>query len=536
MKLLKSSLVTSVLVIIFMISCRREELSWDLDVTVPIAHASLSLDNILADSITSVDADGSLRIVYRSKIPGIDTDTLSNIPDTTIRYSYNLPFGSVNLIEGSWLTNGLPVQTQYDLAPLQVVYAILREGKIYLHMQNDIQKRVIVRYVIPSATISGNPVDVSYTLAAAQSSTVGSTLDAVIDLSYHEIDFTGLNGDRVNTLVTQFSAQIDPTDFGTVTVVPADSVIADATFSGVKPSYIRGYFGSEVIQIGPEETYISFFSKVQSGTLGLDSLTMTFTLENYAGIDARFIANNIWSRSQRLNQTIYLNHSIIGNPTNINRATYSFGYPPSIPQIYTWTFNNSNSNVVDMIELMPDFLGYDFSLYTNPLGNVSGNNDFLYPDFGINAYIDINLPVKFFADQIVLVDTIPTNFGIATAEDIQTAHLKIFASNGFPFDAKIQIYFLDANNTIMDSIVADPGTIYSAPLSSSGGYFFANGATQSLIAIPMNETQTSIFVNSSRLLVKTILDTNTNPNYVKIFTTNRLDLNVTADFEYRVRN
>lgn len=540
MKMVKSGFISFLLILVFVVSCRREDLSWDLDLTAPIAHTSLSLDNILADSITSIGADGSIRVSYHTQIPGINTDTLFNIPDTTILSSYHLPFGTVNLVEGSWLTNGPQQQTQYALAPLQLVYGELERGKIYLHMQNDIQKRVIITYSIASATLNGNPLSVSYTLDAAINATTPSTLDAELDLSGHSVDFTGINGDRVNTVATLFTAQIDPTDFGTVTVMPADSIIVNSTFSGVRPSYIRGYFGSQTEQIGPEETYISFFSKVQSGSLGLDSLTMTFSIENYAGLDIRFTANNLWSRNSRLNQTVYLNHAMIGSPININRASYSNSYPPSIPQTYSWRFDNSNSNIVSLMEQMPDYLGYDFSIYTNPMGNISGNNDFLYPDFGINAFIDIDMPVSFYADQLVLVDTMETDFSSLATGDIQTAHLKLFANNGFPFDATIQIYLLDANNMITDSIVATPGTIYSAPLSVAGGYFFAAGATQSIVNVPLNETKTTAFLNSTRLLIKSTYNTNanasTNPNYVKIFTTNKLDLNLTADFEYRVNN
>lgn len=536
MKMLKSSLIGCFLVLIFMISCKREELSWDMDLTVPIAFASLSIDNVIDDSISATSADGSLRIVYHTQIKGLDTDTLFEIPDTTIVNFFSIPFGTVNLIEGSWLTNGPQQQTQYALAPLQLVYATVQDGKIFLHMQNDIQKRVLMTYAISSATLNNVPISLNFTLPAATSATVSSTLDTIVDLSGSTVDFTGINGDRVNTVVTLFTAQIDPTDFGQVTIGPADSVIAKSTFSGVKPSYIRGYFGSSDNAIGPEETYISFFSKVQSGQLGLDSLSVTFTLENYAGIDARFTVNNLWSRNSRLGQTIFLNHALIRNPVNINRASYSNSYPPSIPQIYSWRFDNSNSNVKSLIEQMPDYFGYDFSLFTNPLGNVSGNNDFLYPAFGINAFIDIDMPVSFFADQLVLVDTLDTDFGTLSEQGIQTANLKLFVNNGFPFDATIQIYLLDANNVVTDSIVASPGTIYSAPLSNSGGYFFANGSSQSLLTVPLNEAQTIAFLNSDRLVIKSRYDTNSNPNYVKIFTTNRLDLNLTADFEYRVNN
>jgi len=536
MKRLKIAGFTCFMALVFVISCRREDPSWDLDLTAPIAYGSLTIDDLIADSLTSVGADGSVRITYHSVVPGINADTLFNIPDTTILNSYSLPVGPANLAPGTVLVNNVPTQTQYAMGSAQLVYGILERGKAKVHMQNDIQKRVIVTYIVQSATLNSVPATVTDTLPAAPNATQGSITDLELDLSNYEIDFTGINGDRVNTTVTIFSVVIDPSDPGNVTVNTTDSVIAKISFEDMRPSYVRGYFGSELIQIGPEESYLSFFQRVQSGQLGLDSIYMTFTLENYAGLDARFTVNNIWSRSQLSGQTVYLANSIVGSPVNINRAQYSFGYPPSIPQIYSWQFNNANSNIVNMFEIMPDHLGYDFSLFTNPLGNVSGNNDFLYTKFGINAYIDVDIPVNFYADQLVLVDTLETNLSVTNAANILTANLTLFTGNGFPFAGNLQFYLLDENNAVVDSIVVAPGLIASAPLAQAGGYYFADGATQSVINIPMNESQTSRILNSSRMIMKTTFNTGTNPDYVKIFSTNKLDFNLTADFEYRVNN
>lgn len=534
MKRLKSALFASFICLIFVVSCRRDDPSWDLDLTAPIAYGEVTIADLINDSILVAGSDGSLRVSYHDTVPGLTADSLFNIPDTTLDTAYFLPFGSLTLAPNGDIVPNAVTQTQYDLAPVQLVYGVLERGKAKMHMTNDIQKRLLVTYTLQSATLNSVPASFSYIVPAAPSASQQGELDAELDLAGYELDFTGSNGDRVNTIVTVISIKIDPSESGNVTVFPADSVGFEITFEDIRPSYVRGYFGSETVRFGPEETGIGFFSRVQSGQLGLDSLTMKFTLENYAGIDARFTVNNLWSRRSAIGQSVYLNHSLIGTPVNINRAAYSFSYPPSIPSVYEWTFNNANSNIVEMFELMPDFLGYDFSLWTNPLGNVSGNNDFLYTRFGINAYIDVDMPVNFFADQIVLVDTIATDFNVANAEDIRTGNLTLFAGNGFPFDADVQLLLLDENNNVFSSLIATPGIIASAPLAQSGGYFFANGATQSVLHIPLDEAQTDAFLHSTRVLFRAVFDTNTNPNYVKIFTTNKLDFNLTADFEYRV--
>lgn len=535
MKGLKSAVFASFIVLVFVASCRRDEPSWDLDLTAPIAYGSLSLDNLLDDSITCEGADGSLRICYHTEVPGLNSDSLFKIPDTTLHNTYSWPFPPSTLTAGTLLVNNQPTQTTYALSSAQLIYGILERGKAIVHFKNDMQCDMVVTYAVQSATLNNVPATVSYVVPAAPSPTQASTMDVELDLSGYEINFTGLHGDRVNTLVTVFSVSV-ASNAAPTPVTNADSVVMDVTFEDIYPYYIRGYFGSEHAHIGPEETHISFFSRVQSGQLGLDSINMKLTLENYAGIDARFTVNNLWARRSATSQTVNLNHSLIGTPVNINRAAYSFSYPPSIPAVYSWTFNNGNSNLVHMFEIMPDFLGYDFSLWTNPLGNVSGNNDFIYPRFGINAYLDVDMPVNFYADQLVLVDTLATNFGITNSEDIRKANISLFVKNGFPFGANIQLYMLDEHGNLLDQIITAPGLIASAPLSFASNYYFANGATQSVLKIPLNETQTAAFLNSSKVMIKATFDTNSTPDYVKIFTSNKLDFNLTADFEYRVNN
>lgn len=534
MKRLKSALFASFIGLVFVVSCRRDDPSWDLDLTAPVAYGTVTIDNLMNDTILCEGADGSLRVCYHTVVPGLNADSLIDIPDTTISNPpYYWPFNPTTLGPSTTLVNNQTQQTTFAVTSAQLIYGVLERGKAKVHFRNDMQCDVDVTYIVQSATFNNVPATVSYTVPAAPSATQPSTMDVELDLSGYEIDFTGLNGDRVNTVVTLFSAVTSPNAQPTP-VTNADSVLIDVTFEDVHPYYVRGYFGSETVSFGPEEEYIGFFSRVQSGQLGLDSITMKFTLENYAGIDARFTVNNLWSRRSAINQTVYLNHALVGAPVNINRAAYSFSYPPSVPSVYEWTFDNSNSNIVDMFELMPDFLGYDFSLWTNPLGNVSGNNDFLYTKFGINAYIDVDMPVNFYADQLVLADTISTDFGITNAEDVRKANLTLFVGNGFPFDADIQLDLVDEFNNVTGSIVATPGLIASAPLALSNGYYFANGATQSVINIPLTEAQTAELLNSNHLIFRATFNTNTNPDFVKIFTTNRLDFNLTADFEYRV--
>jgi hypothetical protein len=519
-------------------SCRKGDPSWDTGIVLPLAHASLTIDNLMRDSLRAdTNFDGSVKLVYSTKFLGLNTDTILNIPDTTIPYEYHLPFGTLNANEGFQLTPSIPQQTTYNVNGAQLIFGVLNEGQMLVNLRNDLRRRVIVHYQIPCATLNSMPFDTSILVAAAPDSLHGVFRTVVFDLAGYNIDFTGPNHDRSNTFTTLINAQIDPTDIGFSTIYPADSVVANTTISGIKPFYIRGYFGNETIQIGPEETGFSLFSKIQSGSIGLDSLTMSIDIDNYVGMDSRLTMNSIWSKRTSTNQTVYLNNSIIGTPININRGSYSSSWHDVIPSSYHFQFDNSNSNAKALVENLPDKLGYDVTLITNPLGNVSGNNDFLYAAHGIDATLNVEMPLNLFASQLVIADTILPDFSsIANRENVLKGTITLNAANSFPFDATVDLYFIDAVGNVTGSVVAAPNTVLSGPVALTNGYYVSQGTTNSQLQIPLNETQTQAMLYCSKIVFVSKFDTNSNPVYAKVFPSNRLDLNLSADFDYHVGN
>lgn len=193
-------------------ACRRDGgPSWDTGLLLPIAHGSLTIDNLVPDSLTATNADGSVKLVYSTTFLGLNTDTIFNIPDTTIPNEYHLPFGWTQVQNGTQLTpNTGPEEITYDLGTIELVNGILEEGQIILNLRNDIRRRVLLTYQVPCATLNGVPFDTSFVIQAAPDSVTSYQMSAAIDLSGYTIDFTGANNDRVNTLTTNFIAQIDP--------------------------------------------------------------------------------------------------------------------------------------------------------------------------------------------------------------------------------------------------------------------------------------------------------------------------------------
>ncbi|TND02863.1 MAG: hypothetical protein FD123_4010 [Bacteroidetes bacterium] len=537
----KLLIISSAVLVLGSGSCRKEGAPfWDTGVMAPLAHTTLTVDNLVPDSLQQVNGDQSVTIVYSNDFFNFTSDSLYTIPDTTLTNSYNWPFGSLTVTPGTQLTpNNNVQQTTYAISGIDLVYVLLRQGDMNLQMKNDIRQPIQLTYRIPCAKKNGVPFDTTFYVPAAPDSLNATYLNAYVDLSGYDITMTGVAGDRVNTIVTEFIAVIDPAASGPTTIYQPDSVSVINTFSGIEPYYVRGYFGNNTIDMGPDESDFEFFRKITSGNLSLESLQMNIELENYIGMDARLYINDIYSRNTRTGNTVNLTAPIIGQAINFNRAVTAGGWLPITPYVYTYTLDNSNSNAKQLVENMPDKLGYDMRIITNPLGNVSGSNDFFFVDYPLKARLNLEMPLSFIASALTFTDTVQSDFsGLSDKEKILSGTINVHADNGLPFSTGLQVYFLDPAGFITDSVVAAPNSIASAPVSIAStsplNTWKANGSTKSTVRIPLDETKMQKFLSSERLLIRAVFNTAQGPYHTKVYNTDKLDIRVTADINYRV--
>jgi hypothetical protein len=254
-------------------------------------------------------------------------------------------------------------------------------------------------------------------------------------------------------------------------------------------------------------------------------------------MDARLYINSLSSDNTRTNVNIPLttNYGLIGQPININRAAESgvSGSGNIYPTYANFPLTTSNSNIKPFIENMPDKLGYSMKVITNPLGNVSGSNDFIYADQLLKASLNMQIPLSFIAHNLTLVDTLSLNVGnTGGVQNVKSGTLTLFADNGFPFDAGMQLYLLNSNNQAVDSVFGYANTIDEAPLNSS---LVAIGKKLTKIVIPVSAAKMNLLYNTKRIALKVKFNTSAQPNYIKIYSYYGLNVNIVADFNYTVR-
>jgi hypothetical protein len=528
---MKRTIILFSCVVIVFLSCRKEmeRPSWDTEILAPLVNASMNINNILPDSVLQSNADSSMKIVYEGDIYKISMDTLINIQDTTLLNSYNIPFSYLFAPGADFIVNNTS-ETTYNLGGPQLRTVIIKRGYVTFKVSSLVEGRTRFVYKIPCAKLGGVPFTVNVTVPAAVGSTPG-VYNQTFDLAGYTIDLTGIANNKVNTIYTSLTAGIDSSEPDSVLIHPSDVLSIENTFFDMFPHYAKGYFGTNTFNIGPEQTDFNMFNRIVDGTIQLEDVDFQLKLENPIGMDARVFINNLTSVNSRTGNSISLVNSIVGSPININRAAESG--TTVYPTYANFPLTTSNSNIKPMMENLPDKFGYSLQIVTNPLGNVSGSNDFVYSDKLLKAKMNMEIPLSLIATNLTLVDTLDLNIqSNPETQNIKSGTITLFAKNGFPFDASIQLYMLDDNNNVTDSLYTYANTIDQAMINSS---LRVTGKKATKLVAAVNQSKMQLLYSTKKVRLKVKFNTASQSQYVKIYSDYSIDIQLIGDINYTIQ-
>ncbi|MGD0712482.1 MAG: hypothetical protein ABR968_15000, partial [Bacteroidales bacterium] len=486
-----------------------------------------SLDNLLADSLLQVNPDTSLKIVYNNTLYNVSVDSLVNIPSTISKQSFGSPFSADSIHPGSLLFS----QTSHNTLALgnaQITKIIIRSGYLDLIIKNTLQGKIQCTYQIPCATNILGLFSITR-LVPAGTIASPSVYTEQIPVEGYSLNLTGPSGSSYNTITSTINAITDPHG-GYDNILLHDSITVSASFEGLVLDYAKGYFGSESFKSGKKDSPFSLFKKITAGTLTLQSMQLTLNITNGFGIDANLLIKEIKSINNRTGNVVSLISPIIGNTINITRA-YESGNStnPVIPS--TYSFNLNSSNFLQLIENLPDSLEYSLNMTTNPLGNVSSGNDFIYNKYGFNATLDLEIPLSLVANNLTLTDTIGFNLSKPNGYTINRGVLTLIADNGFPFSAGTQLFLLNANKVKTDSLIVS-NNIISAPMLDAN--YKVISPLRSIIKIPLSGAKLNDLFNAKKMIIVARFNTAAQPNFIKIYNNYKLGMEVTGDFNMTV--
>lgn len=504
-------------------SCIKEpqKPSWDVSIVAPLFKTSLSIGNFLADSITDIDSTHQIHVVYNEVLYEYSPNTIIEVPDTITSQEYQSPLNAT-LQPGQLILNNAE-QNLYKLGNTKLSFITIKNGLINFQVCNSVKEAILMTYTIPLAKKNG--VSFEFTELIPAASDVPFVFSKEIDISGYSLDMRGTNGLGANLIGTQLKARLNPNGTAT-TITPQDYFIANIKFDQFILSYAKGYFGNTEINLD-DESKINMFSSVKAGTFDLESISVAFDIVNGFGIDAQMVIDEISSVNSVSSQNVLLHTTVLGQSINVTRAVETGN--SSVPVLSTtYPINLDNSNIKQMLENMPDKISFKITGSTNPMGNISGGNDFYYDGYGLKLMLHLDIPLSLKAHNLTLIDTVKFNFENTSDKNKITKGLfNLIADNGFPFDALLQLYMIDENNAIIDSLLFN-NLVLAAPLGSDA---IVSGVKRTVINAPVPAEKLDKLYLTKKMVTKLVFNTD-NSQYLKLYDFYKIDLKLTGDFDF----
>lgn len=346
---------------------------------------------------------------------------------------------------------------------VELTQTIIRQGTVRADVYSTAEDTVRFTYEIPAATKNGETFKFEAVVPPAPAN---GTSYAVFntDFSGYLLDLTGIDGTKYNTFYNVLKGKINYTG-RLVHLSLDDSLDITLTLVDPKPSYVKGYLGDDVLSVGPGNIDVNVFKNISASTLDFSTTSINIVFENALGIPAEATLDNLTAYNSKSGTS----KSLTGTPVNqsfpINPATEGGGFPVPVQSMIDLS---SGSNATALLNILPDKFSYAGSFQFNPAGNVGNpHTDFAYSGVDLKAFLDIKIPLSVIAANLVLSDTGTFDIPALKTSGFQDGKFNLLVWNGFPFDVKVDMRFLDQYGVQVDSIITT-NTILAAPIDASG--------------------------------------------------------------------
>ena len=504
---------------------KREPTDWDTNLLGPLFKTSLTIDQILPDSLTQINSDNSINVVYDDHFNSSGFVNTQELPDTAIIKYFTIPFGSIYLNPGDNFLD-LTEETKLNFEPLELSRLIVKSGEIEVKIMNKINQPVDVTYILPKAIKNGIPYTFNATIPAFNSSNGGNYI-ATFNLNGYDFDLRGVSGANVNRLVTRLIANVSPTATGIAQIFSTDSLSVSLKLKSIVPYYAKGYFGQSK-DTSYTNSRLTLFDRIVAGNFALQEAKLNLDIKNGIGADIRASLLSFTSINNKTGNSIALQHTSVAQTFNVHRAT-DF---PFTPTLYNFEYNNTNSNLVSLLENMPTNFSYGYATELNPFGNISNGNDFVYTDKAVEAHVRLDIPLHFSSTNLTLVDTIYLQKdSIDEHNTVKSAVLNLIAVNSFPFDADVKFYLLD-NYLQKQEQLMDKTTILAAQPDADGR---VRTTQESKLPVTISNELLNKLLEKRKVLAVVTINTLNNPMKYKIYSDYKLDLKLTGNLLFNVQ-
>lgn len=543
-KLIYSTIVFGLLLFI-MVACVKDNFDfnrWDKEVSLypslaaPIAWGDLSvIDAINAyDSTGSIviNRDGFISIIYNANVQSNDVNDIIFIPNqqkSSVIGSSEIDFsGFDELGEELTVTSEFLLTLDMFNSDCEIDSLILKSGMLNITSQKSFQHTIAAKVSFPSITKDGQAlvIDLNYPQPGHSYQTSFNN-----DLTGYTVDMsqtaTGYNEITIEVEITMYWYSNDN----------SGNYMIDVDLVDIDYSRIHGYFGYNTLIFDLDTINIELFKNKDLNIEDYYFRDPQFRVYywNSYGIPTNFYFNHMTAFS-RTEDILYNIMDQEGSLPLDSANPYYVSYPLIYSEIKmdSIVLDRDNSNIDEVVSKQPKWISFIAHAHTNPLG--LNHNNFATDDSKIEAKVEIELPLWGYVHNFHSSDTVDFDFNDIYGETqmISRLQLRLDMQNGLPVEALAQLYFIDENNIILDSLLyEDEGKIIAAADVDGDGRVL--DFARKITILEMDRDRVEQIKETKKLVYRVQANSSDydNQTLVKIYDDYRVkfDIAVEADFE-----
>ena len=439
----------------------RIRVIWDPALALPLVNTSVTLDDLLSQADTSdfigLDNDGIITFFYSESIESDYARDLYTIPNqsfsrtVTMPPAINLPFVVDTTITFSERFEATMTPDQGELLDS----IIMSTGELVTSLD--------IRY-------PANEGRIELVIPAVRSAN-GDTLVQVFTWVYNGTDISitetssldglklDLSNDGTDRNQFVFIANVELT-YRNRSVVGGSE--ADIQF-GLNNLGFQAVYGDLSTRSVPTASGIvpfPVFTGIDRGTFRLTDPRMTLTLENSFGLPVLLDLSNIVAIG-RDDDTVRLSGSVVDNTPVLEAPTLAqVGQSVSS----TITLNQSTSNLADMVAVLPREMTFEVDGTINPDAET---NNFVLDTSRVRGSLDVEIPFSGTINNLTYETDL--DFALDSVDlAVDSAAIVLRTVNTLPLDLDVQLYLVDADGQILDSLFTNTDLIIAAAVDGNG--------------------------------------------------------------------
>lgn len=433
------ALAVLTLAVLTLAGCRREPTRWEVDWSLPLVDDWVGWERMLAveglEGLELEPGGGGVPGVIRftGAVGSWDWTELSVLPDTLVSNDLTPAFagGPFAVPPGTTLLETTE-NIEFQGIEQQFKWIVLEAGCIEYVVESTTDGYVALQYRFPGVTRGGQEVVLDVQLPPAAPGETQSKVGA-LDLGGALIDLRGSAGTDFNRIASVLTIGTPADVDYTAQVYGTDSIRVRLHFQDLRVREVRGYFGQEEIALDVRDRLVQP-DRGATGFLDWEATRARLLLSNRMGADLRFQFDGL-----RLDGTA-LDHPQWGVPQFCARAQDS-GIPGGgaggWAEVPVWSLDllEAQPSLFSVLGGLPDSLVLTGSAMLNPLGDVTGANDFFRTDAPPEVALELEVPLRVGVQDLVLRDS--RELAAVEVPDFEGV-LDLRFTNGFPVNLRVE--------------------------------------------------------------------------------------------------